>query len=119
MLLFFIKEDLKMSNKELKQKLLDKMRKEQEDFAEELKRKTPQEILDNAYWYATRQDILEETENVDLTDEEIQSLLNLNYPLSYICDLYVYDLHDYVEKLWECIEIAAREEYWDNFECVL
>ncbi len=96
-----------MTNKELKQKLLDKMEQEQNIFEEELMSKSPKEILNNAYMYATRQDILYKMEDMDLTDEEIQSLLTLNYPLAYIYDFYVYDLSDYMEDLSYCIKMAA------------
>lgn len=99
-----------MTNKELKQELINKMRKEQEEFEEKLKQKTPEVILNNAYRYATRQDILEEVENVNLTDGEIHSLLILDHPLQFIFFLYVSNLHDYFEDLRYCIRSSAIDK---------
>lgn len=90
----------------LKNKLYNRMMAEQNSFKEILKAKTPDEILDHAYVYSMRQNILNEILFVDLSEEQLQTLLNLDLPLEYLC-LYVTKSPDYAKRLNLCIGDAA------------
>lgn len=62
--------------------LFNKMTAEQERYKAELLMKTPQEILDNAYEYALREDILFSLDTNDLTDVQAEALLQTATPLN-------------------------------------
>jgi tagatose-1,6-bisphosphate aldolase non-catalytic subunit AgaZ/GatZ len=90
----------------LKNELYNRMMAEQNNFKEALKTKTPDEILDRAYVYSMRQNILNEFLFVDLSEEQLQTLLNLDLPLEYLC-LYITKSPDYAKELNGCIGNAA------------
>lgn len=95
-----------MDAKELNQALYDKMANEQERFKHNLLGLTPEQILDHAYEYAMRQDILMEMEELDLSAPEAAALLESPFPLA---DIYG-DFHEregHMDLVRECIETLA------------
>ena len=65
-----------MTNEELNNALYEKAEKEQDAYREWLLEQEPREILDHAYEYATREDILMSLENSGLPDDKAEALLN-------------------------------------------
>ena len=74
-----------MSVEQLHVELFEKMQEEQRVFVEELKTKTPDEILGQAYKYLMREDFLDEMEKINLSKRQIKALLASETPLA---DLY-------------------------------
>ena len=74
-----------MSVEQLHVELFEKMQEEQRVFVEELKTKTPDEILGQAYEYLMREDFLDEMEKINLPKRQIKALLASETPLE---DLY-------------------------------
>lgn len=66
-----------MTNAELNTALYQKMFAEQEAFRNKLLAMTPQEILDHAYEYTSREDILLAMENNDLSNRQAKSALEV------------------------------------------
>lgn len=62
-------------------KLEEKLTKEYDDFIEELKIKTPEEIINLSYEIATKQDILELIAPSDFTYHQIRALSKAEKPL--------------------------------------
>lgn len=88
-----------MRIEELHDELYEKMEEEQCQYVEELKTATAEEVLEKAYEYVTRQDILDEMCELELTKRQVQALLKSPTPLS---DLY---------RKWESMKIPPTGEY--------
>ena len=73
-----------MTNEELNAKLYEKMFAEQEKYREKLLTMQPEEILEHAYEYAVREDILASLENNELEDSQARALLKYARPLSLV-----------------------------------
>lgn len=74
-----------MRVEKLHAELYEKMEEEQRVFVEELKTKTPDEILNRAYEYLMREDFLYEMEHINLNERQIRAMLATDTPLA---DLY-------------------------------
>lgn len=74
-----------MRLEKLHAELFDKMQEEQRVYIEDLKTKTPDEILNRAYEYLMREDFLDEMERIDLNERQIRAMLATDTPLA---DLY-------------------------------
>ena len=65
-----------MENKEeLKQKLIEKLIKEIEDFKEKLKQKSSDEIIENSYQLVVKDTIIDEMKDKNLDYYELKALL--------------------------------------------
>lgn len=97
-----------MDAEKLNQALYDKMAAEQERFKHNLLGLTPEQVLDHAYEYAMRQDILMEMEALKLPAKQAKSLLESPFPLA---DVYK-DFRDmetgHTDNIRECIEGRAE-----------
>lgn len=71
-----------MTKEELNTALYDKMAAEQEKFRATLLAGTPQGVLDHAYEYSMREDILIEMENDILSPKQAAALLKSPCPLA-------------------------------------
>lgn len=71
-----------MTNEELNTQLYEKMFAEQEAFKEHLLTLPPNEILNHAYEYCVREDILMVQESSDRTDKQCMALLKSKTPLA-------------------------------------
>ena len=65
-----------MENEKWSTKLYEKMSAEQDSFRDWLKSQPPETILNHAYEYSVREDILMAMELHDLTDEQAKALLS-------------------------------------------
>lgn len=95
-----------MDAEKLNQALYDKMAAEQERFKHTLLGMTPEEVLDHAYEYAMREDILMEVEELDLSAPEAAALLESPSPLA---DVYgdFREREGHMDLVRECIETLA------------
>lgn len=97
-----------MNNKELNQKLYNKLVEEENRFIEDLKKRTVEDILMHGYAfeYTVRQDILFVMEYLELSDDQARALLMSDAPLE---DLYrnVSARVSYIEDMEENIEEIA------------
>ena len=70
-----------MDNAAINAKLYAKMEESFQDFSNWLLKQQPEEILNHAYEYATKADILAIMETTDLDDAQANALLALDDPL--------------------------------------
>ena len=95
-----------MTNEELNTALYKKMFAEQDKFRDWLKSQPSAEVLNHAYEYTVREDILLSLEYNDLTDIQAAALLASPSPLA---DIYQeFDrMESHMEEIWSCIESRA------------
>lgn len=72
-----------MNNEKLNTALYKKMFAEQDSYRSWLIEQPPEVILDKAYEYAAREDLLLSLEYNDLSDKEAQALLDSNDAIKY------------------------------------
>ena len=70
-----------MTNEELNTKLYEKISEEQDEFRAELLSMPPEEMLEHAYAYTVREDIILNLEYYDLSDEPAKALLESEHQL--------------------------------------
>lgn len=80
-----------MNTNNLNTALFEKMTAEQDKFRDWLKSQSPEEVLNHAYEYTIREDIVMAMEQLELTDAQAQALLDSPSPLA--------DVYRYFEKL--------------------
>ena len=80
-----------MNTNNLNTALYEKMATEQEKYRDWLKSQPPEEILHHTYEYTVREDIVMAMEELELTDAQVQALLESSSPLA--------DVYRYFEKL--------------------
>ena len=80
-----------MNTNDLNTALCEKMTAEQDKFRDWLKSQSPEEVLNHAYEYTIREDIVMAMEELELTDAQAQALLDSPSPLA--------DVYRYFEKL--------------------
>ena len=80
-----------MNTNNLNTALYEKMATEQEKYRDWLKSQPPEEVLNHAYEYTIREDIVMAMEELELTDTQAQALLESPSPLA--------DVYRYFEKL--------------------
>lgn len=71
-----------MKNDPLVAKLYNKMQQEQNEYRAWLLAQPPEEILNHAYEYSSREDILMAFENVSLRPAQLRALLESQAPLA-------------------------------------
>ena len=89
--------------------LFNKMTAEQEQYKAELLLKSPQEILNSAYEYALREDILFSIDTADLTNEQAEALLQTETPLNDIVQTIENLETSYMDMVREGVEQRADE----------
>ena len=98
-----------MDAEKLNQALYDKMAAEQKEYRSWLLEQTPEEILNHAFEYSVREDILIEAEGVDLPERQAAALLESPSPLA---DIFK-DFRDletgHMNTVRECIEQRADD----------
>ena len=99
-----------MTEEELVDALSDKMRMEQDKFREELLQKTPEEILNGAYSYWMREDIIIAVEGRHLSHDALSTLAKLDNPLSAAYQEFLDTDHDTLEPLVDSMESLAERE---------
>lgn len=97
-----------MSNEtDLNTALHRKMTEEQQKYKEWLFTLAPEKILDNAYEYAMREDILLSMEYWDLSEDQAKVLLNLETPLADIYQTYENTESEHMEEIHRSVERCA------------
>ena len=96
-----------MTNEERNTALYQKMFAEQEVFRDWLKGHSPEEILNHAYEYTVREDILLSLEYHDLSDDQADALMKSPSPLADVFkDFEKLETH-HMETVWDCLENRA------------
>ena len=98
-----------MTNEELNTALYKKMFVEQEQYKEWLLTQPPDEILNHAYEYTTREDILLSLENNDLTDKQAKALMKSPTPLGDVFKKLESWETGHMEDVWNAMESRANE----------
>ena len=96
-----------MTNEELNTALYKKMFAEQDQFRDWLKSQPSAEVLNHAYEYTVREDILLSLEYNDLTDAQASALLASPSPLADIYQEFDRMESSHMEEIWSCIESRA------------
>lgn len=96
-----------MTNEERNTALYQKMFAEQETFRDWLKDQPPEEILNHAYEYTIREDILLSLEYHDLTDAQADALMKSPSPLADVFRDFEKLETNHMETVWECLENRA------------
>lgn len=98
-----------MTNKELNSALYRKLFDEQDQYKKVLLKLPPENILDHAYEYAVRDDILLSFEYHDLSDDQVKALLKSEYPLHDIFNKWESRETEYMQDIWDTVEAHAND----------
>lgn len=96
-----------MTNEERNTALYKKLFAEQEKFRNWLKDQPPEEILNHAYEYTVREDILLSLEYHDLSDAQADALMKSPSPLADVFQDFEKRETDHMETIWDCMESRA------------
>ena len=108
-----------MNNEELNTKLYEKMFAEQDTFRDWLLGQEPAAVLDHAYEYTMREDILMSLEYNDLTDAQAQALLSSKTPLEDVFHEFENQETDHMENILDCITGRANDVVQRKHEEIL
>lgn len=97
-----------MTNEELNTRLYEKMFAEQEQFRDWLLSQPAAEILNHAYEYTAREDILMSLEYHDLEDSQARALLKSGKPLKQIFERWENQETSYMDTVWDTVQEQAR-----------
>ena len=97
-----------MTNEELNTALYQKMFNEQEEYRSRLLSMQPEEILEHAYAYTVREDVLLSLEYHDLSDEQAKALSKSKHPLADIFSRWEDHETGYMEDIYDMIETHAN-----------
>ena len=98
-----------MNNNELNTALYEKMAAEQNKYRDWLKSQPPAEVLNHAYEYTVREDIVMAMEELELTDAQAQALLDSPTPLADVYHYFEKVETDHMDVVRDCIEIRADD----------
>ena len=88
--------------------IYEKITSERDYYRQWLLSQPPEEILNHAYEYAMREDILMAMENLELTDAQAQALLGSPTPLSDVYHEFTMTDNGEINHLQDCIENRAN-----------
>ena len=97
-----------MTNEALNTRLYEKMFAEQEQFRDWLLSQPAAEILNHAYEYTVREDILMSLEYHDLEDSQARALLKSGKPLKQIFERWENQETSYMDTVWDTVQEQAR-----------
>ena len=98
-----------ISTEQLSKAVYDKMFAEQQEFRKSLLGMEPQDILDQAYVYAVREDILCAMENTELSMRQAYALLATETPLAQVYKFYLTKDTNYMEHIYDSLEDFAND----------
>ena len=98
-----------MTDKEANDKLYAKMTAEQDTYRKWLLSLPPKEILDHAYEYSVREDVMCSLEGTDLDGRDARALLKSPTPLGDICKDWQKRDSTYMEDIRDTILDRARK----------
>ena len=104
-----------MTNEELNTELYRKMSDEFEKYKEELLGLPSEEILEHAYAYTVKQDILFAMEDHDLSDKQAAVLLKSEHPLEDVFSRWENHEGHYMDEIRDIIDCTANEKLRDEF----
>lgn len=90
-------------------KLYEKVRNEYESFVSELKKMTPEQILEHSYEKTIKEDILNLFEYANLEHKEAKALYLTKYPLDAVYQKWLDTDVSYMDMLRESMEDKAKE----------
>ena len=96
-----------MTNEERNTALYQKVFAEQENFRDWLKSQPPEEILNHAYEYSIREDILLSLEYNDLSDAQVDALMQSPCPLADVLKDFEKLETDHMGDIWNCLEARS------------
>lgn len=96
-----------MTTEELNQALFDKANSEMKQFANWLLKQTPEEVLNHAYEYVTKADIVADLEYLELEDAHARALLQSDTLLDDIYKAYDNQETSVLDIITDCIESRA------------
>ena len=105
-----------MTNEQWNTTLYKQMFAEQEQFRDWLLTQPPQEILNHAYEYVMREDILLSLEYNDLTDAQAAALLTSPSPLADVYAEFDKLESSHMEEIWSSIESRANALQTDQLD---
>ena len=108
-----------MINEELNFKVYDKLSDEQQKYKEWLLSQSPEEILNHAYEYTVREDIVLAMEYHDLSNEQAKALLSSSAPLDEIFHAFEQIEGDHMDVIRSCIETRADDIIEDQRKALL
>ena len=89
--------------------LYEEMSADQEKYRDWLTSQPPEEILNHAYEYSVREDILMAVEDMSLPADKVQALLSSNAPLDEIYNDFSQIEGDHMDIIRGCIETRAND----------
>lgn len=98
-----------MANEELNAVLYQRMCDEFNDYESKLLEENPKEILQSAYGYLIRQDILYAMEDINLSNEECKVLLAQEHPLASIFSRWEDHESSYMDEIRNVIHVTSDE----------
>ena len=98
-----------MTNEELNTKVYEKLYAEQEKYKGLLLTQPPEGILNHAYEYTVREDIVLAMEYHDISDEQAKALLSSPSPLDEIFHDFEQIEGDHMDVIRGCIETRAND----------
>ena len=96
-----------MTTEELNQALFEKVNNEMKHFSNWLLKQTPEKVLNHAYEYVTKFDIISDIECIELSDERARALLQSDTPLEDIYKAYDNQETSVMDIITDCIESRA------------
>ena len=97
-----------MNTNDLNTALYEKMAAEQDKYRDWLKSQSPAEVLNHAYEYTVREDILMSLEYHDLEDSQARALLKSGKPLKQIFERWENQETSYMDTVWDTVQEQAR-----------
>jgi len=104
-----------MTNEELNAELYHKISDEFEAYKSELLSLPSNEILEHAYAYTVKQDIVLSLEYNDVSDKQAKVLLKSEHPLEDIFSRWENHEGHYLEEIQDIIVCTANEKLRDEF----
>ena len=98
-----------MANEELNTVLYQRMCDEFNDFESKLLEEDPKEILQSAYGYLIRRDILIAMEEMKLSDKECEVLLAQEHPLESVFSRWEDHESSYMDEIRDVIHVTSDE----------
>ena len=105
-----------MTNEELNTALYQKMFAEQEQFKAYLLTLTPAEVLEHAYEYTTREDLLLSLEYNNLSDKQAKALLKSPCPLGDVFKKRESWETGHMQDIWNAVESRANDVLRADFK---
>lgn len=100
-----------MGTEELKSTLYDMMHAEQQNYREWLMKQQPEEILSHTYEFTVREDILVALEQVELSDNLMEALMDSPSPLQEVYEMFANKETDYMQTLRDTITETAEHNF--------